>query len=147
MNIRNIPRESVPYSKLLFLVFFLFLYSEDAFTNYPGFLTLLWIVGVLFYIVIIVDIAYCICTKNVDITNRKTQTEISSMTSLQIICFIIIMMSIYDIFINSFDYHSCIQALQYLTPAVYLLIDAFVFNQLIFNISDIENTLLFEDLV
>ena len=108
---------------------FLFLLAQDEFRIYTTFLTLLWIVGFLFYIVISINIAYCIYTKNVDIKDRKTQNVISSMKSLQIICFIIIMMSIYDIIIYSFNYYSCIQALQYSIPALYLLIDAFIFNQ------------------
>ena len=128
-----------------------FLFAQNAFSTYPGFyLTFLWIIGFIFYIVIIIDVAYCIYTKytkNVAITDRKTQNLISSMKSVQIICFIIIIMSIYDIIINSFNYYSCIQALQYSIPAGYLLIDAFIFNQPISYISDIDNISLSEDLM
>ena len=126
---------------------FLFLYVHDAFTTYPRFLALLWVLTVLFYIVIIVDIACYIYTKNLDIKDRKTQNIISSMRSLQIMSFIIVMMSIYDIIIHPFNYYSCIQALQYSIPAVYLLIDAFIFNPRIFNIGDIDNTSLSKDLI
>ena len=128
-------------------VFSIFLFSQDAFTTHSGLLTLLWIVFALFHIASIIDIAYCIDTKNADKTDRKTQNVISSMRSLQIISFIIIMMSIYDAFINSFNYYSCIQTLQYSIPAVYLLIDALIFNQTIPNISDIDDTSLSEDLI
>ena len=112
------------------------LYAQDVFVIHYVFSMVLWMICVIFYIATSANVAYCIYTKNVDKTDRDTQNVISSMRSLQIICFIIIIVSIYDAFINSFNYYSCIQALQYSTPAVYSMIDAFVFNQLGSNISD-----------
>ena len=49
------------------------------------------------------------------------------MNVFQVLGFIIIMMLIYDLFLNSFNYYSCIEALQYSIPAGYLLIEPLIF--------------------
>ena len=45
---------------------------------------------------------------------------------LQFLALINIMIVIYDTYINSFNYYSYIQGLQYLMPATYLLIESFL---------------------
>ena len=117
---------------------FLFLYAQDVFTNHL-YSMLPCVFCVLYHIAIGADVAYSIYTKNGDKTERVTQNVISSMRFLQTICFIIIMMSIYDIFIHSFKYYPCMQALQYSIPAGYLLIDAFIFGQSTSDMNEIED--------
>ena len=77
----------------------------------------------------------------------KNKDVTSSMRSIQIICFVIIVMSIYGIFIDSSRYYSCIQALQYSIPAGYMLIEAFIFNQNMYDSNDKDNNSMSEDLI
>ena len=58
---------------------------------------------------------------------EDTEKKIISMKVFQVLGFIIIIMLTYDLSLNSFNYHSCIKALQYSVPAGYFLIEPLIF--------------------
>lgn len=49
-------------------------------------------------------------------------------TMVQMLALVIICIVIFDIYIHHFNHYSFIQALQYVTPAGYLLIEQLIFN-------------------
>ena len=112
-----------------------------------GFSTIFCIFYALFYIIIVVDVTFYIYTEVVDFGKTKNQNPISSMRSIQIICFFIIVMSIYGIVIDSFNYDSCIKALQYSIPAAYILTEAFIFNRNMSDNNDIDDNSMSEYLI
>ena len=81
--------------------------------------------GVLSITIIILEkMYYIMCSFCYDKDRKK---PIVSKKIFQFLGLIIIMMSICDVFINSFNYYSCIQALQYSLSAGYLLFEPLKF--------------------
>ena len=120
----------------------LFLYVREGFSRIFG------IFCVLFYIIIIVDVIFYIYTQIFDFEETKNQNVISSMRLIQIICFIIIVMSIYEIFIDPFSFYLYyLQILQCLVPAAYVLIEANIFDRNMSGNDDRDNNSMSEDLI
>ena len=86
----------------------------------------LWYINVLFIISIILEgIYYIICSYVYDEKKTKQRHVISNKV-FQVLCAIIIMMAIFCSFLNSFNYFSCIEALQCVMPALYILFEPYV---------------------
>ena len=86
----------------------------------------LWYVNVLLIISIVLECNYYVlCTYFYD-ANKTPRTHVVSNKVFQVLSVIIIMMAIFYSFMNSFNYYSCIQALQCVAPAVILLLDSLI---------------------
>ena len=86
----------------------------------------LWHVNILLIISIILECKYyVICTYFYD-ANKTPQTHVISNEVLQVLGVINIMMGIFYSFLNSFNYDSCIQALQCVAPAIILLLGSLI---------------------
>ena len=120
---------------------FLFLCVQDGFSIIFG------IFCALFYIIIIVDATFYTYTQMVVFGETKNQNVISSMMLIQIICFIVIVMSIYGICIDPFTFCLYLQVLQYSMPAGYMLTEAIIVNRNMSDNNDSDNNSMSEDLI